>query len=333
MPYKNFQMKVMHTLHANPQMRFFLTFPMELLLHPVDIFHATFTVPFLPNRLRPKIVLTVPEIPWFTDPESFPGSSIFSAQMRLAVRYSISKANRIMTQTHFMKKQLTSYFDLSERKIEVIPWGVDEAYFERLSEARIKTVTNRLSITRPYILCVGDLHPRKNQIALIRAYTKLREQHNIPHYLVLVGRPLYKAHEVYASADSTSSRNRIKLPGYVDSEDLRALYQGASLFVFPSLHEGFGLPVHEAMASGIPVVTSTRDALPEVAGDAALLVDPLDIESIASSVLRVIEDISLRNRLTEKGLAQARRFSWQDSGRKVVATYQQVYCEGAESAA
>lgn len=324
---QNFQPKMMRALHSFSHMRFLFTFPCELYRHPVDIFHATFTVPLLPDTTSTKIVLTLPEIPWFTDPDNFPASRFVSAQLRLTTRYSMAKADRIVTLTEFMKRQIVSYFNIAQEKVEVIPWGVNEIYFDRMSSAQIESVKNRFAIDRPYILCVGDLHPRKNQVGLIRAYTRLRERYNMPHQLVLVGKPLHRAREIYACAEGSSSRSFIKLLGYVEANDLRALYQGASIFAFPSLHEGFGLPVHEAMASAVPVITSGRDALPEIAGDAALFVDPLDVDDIAATTLRLIEDTSLRGRQIEKGLAQARRFSWTESGKKVVAVYRDVFLE------
>jgi glycosyltransferase involved in cell wall biosynthesis len=333
LPNPNFHAKIMPALHANAKIRFLFTFPFELSRSPVDVFHATFTVPLLPDKMRPKIVLTVPEIPWFTDPETFPAPSLFSAQVRLATRYSISKAARIITLTQFMKRRIVCHFQVPDENVEVIPWGVDEAYFRRVDRNYIEKVQRRFSITRPYVLCVGDLHLRKNQTALIRAFTQLRERHNIPYELVLAGKPHYRAELIYAAAAASSAATRIKLTGYVDPEELRALYQGASIFAFPSLHEGFGLPVHEAMASAVPVIASDRDALPEVAGDAALFVDPLDIDGIASAILRLIDDASLRERLVETGMEQARRFSWRETGRKVIATYRKVFPEGSGAAA
>ena len=333
LPNPKFQMKMMRTLHANPQLRFLFTFPRELRRHPVDIFHAIFTVPLLSHTVKPKIVLTIPEIPWFTDPDSFPGSGLFSAQVRLTTRYSVAKADCIVTLTEFMKRQIVSHFSIPEQKVKVIPWGVDEQYFEHRGEEQIEAVKGKFSIRRPYLLSVGDLHPRKNQIALVRSYTKLRERYNIPFELVLVGKPFFKAKQISDCVQDSSARTSIKLLGYVEARDLPALYQGAAMFVFPSLHEGFGLPIHEAMASGIPVITSNRDTLPEVAGEAALYIDPLDEDDIVRTILRLLEDTTLREQLIKKGVQQARRFSWRETAEKTVEVYRELQRDHRECAA
>lgn len=324
---KNFELKTMGGLHASSHIRFLVTFPFELMAHPVDIFHAIFTVPFLPYRTETKFVLTLPEIPWFTHPEDFPASSLFSSQVRLTTRYSIRKTDRVITLTHLMKDRIVDYFDIPEGKVHVIPWGVDERFCAPAGEEQTEKIRTKLDLKRPYILCVGDLHPRKNQANLIRAYTILREKYNIPFNLVLAGREIYKVDEIYNLAQSSSSRHSIIFTGYITFDELRALYQCASIFVFPSLHEGFGLPVHEAMASGVPVVSSDRDALPEVAGDAALFVDPLDADSIAAAILRVIEDTKLREEMIARGHRQVQQFSWKESARKLLALYRDVYAE------
>jgi len=168
---------------------------------------------------------------------------------------------------------------------------------------------------------VGDLHPRKNLGRLIEAFNWLKEARKIPFQLVLVGKEHWKAKEIQYKAVSCSAHDSILFTGYVPLDELRALYQGATLFAFPSLDEGFGLPVHEAMASRLPVVVSNRGALPEVAGDAALIVDPLSIEDIGSAILKVLEDVRLREELIEKGIKQIQGFSWDESCRKLLKVY------------
>ncbi len=328
---RNFHLKTMRGLHANSHMRFLFTFALELLRYPVDVYHAIFTVPFLPYRTGAKIVLTLPEIPWSTPPDDSPTSTFFSSQVQLTTRYSIGKADRVISLTDFMKKRIVSYFGVPEKKVDVIPWGVDERFFTPADGDTIYNVKEKLSIKRPYVLCVGDLHPRNNQATLIKAYRYLRERYNIPLQLVLIGRPLYKAKDIYDLAASCPTKDSIIFSDRLEFEELRALYQAASVFVFPSLHEGFGLSVHEAMASGLPVITSARESLPEVVGDAALFVDPLDPESIGQTVLKVLETPTLREALVKRGFEQVKRFSWKDSARKLLALYSEVYSEPREA--
>lgn len=326
-PQDNFSLKRMPSLHANSQMRFLFTFPVELFRNPVDIFHSIWTVPFIPYRTPTKIVLTLIEISWFVNPDNLPVSPLFLAQVRMTTRYSIWRANRIISPTNFVRDQMVDYLNLPEEKIEVIPFGVNENFLKPCSTEAAEKTKSKFGINAPYILSVGDLHPRKNQSRLIEAFNWLKETRNIPHQLVLVGKELYQAEEICGRASASSARDSIILTGYVTFDELRALYQGASVFAFPSLDEGFGLPVHEAMASRLPVVTSNRGALPEVAGNAAILVDPLDIEDIGSAILRIIDSPSLKEELVCRGLEQIKAFSWKDSCKKVLKLYNEIYSE------
>ena len=324
----DFCLKHMSPLHANSHLRFMFTFPMELLRNPVDIFHALYTVPFLPFKTSMRIILTLVEFSWFINPADFPASRLFMAQVRMTTRYSIWRADRIISPTIFMKEQMMNCLDLPAEKIEVIPWGVNEDFLIPCSEEEIKNTKQKFGITGPYIFSVGDLHPRKNLSRLIGAFDWLKDTRRIPHQLVLAGKALYKAEEIYRRASSSSAGDSIIFTGYVTFEELRALYQGASVFAFPSLDEGFGLPVHEAMASRLPVIASNRGTLPEVAGDAALFVDPLNIEDIGSAIFRVIDSSTLREELIQKGLEQIKIFSWKDSCKKIMHIYNELFTEG-----
>lgn len=315
----NFRLKRMPSLHANSHLRFLLTFPLELCRNPVDVFHAIYTVPL---RTSARVVLSMVEISWFTNPEEFPASRLFLSQVRLMTRHSIRRANHIITPTKYGRDQILEYFNLPEKKVEVIPFGFNESFLEPCDPEEIERIKRKHGITGNYILAVGDLHPRKNLVRLIEAFDWLKETKRIPHQLVLVGKELWRADEIHRKASSCSARESIVFSGYIPLEELRALYQGAILFAFPSLDEGFGLPVHEAMASRLPVIVSHRGALPEVAGDAALVVDPLSIEEIGHAIFRVLDSPTLREELIAKGLKQIRQFSWEDSCGKLLRLYQ-----------
>ena len=317
----NFRLKRMPFYHANSHIRFLLTFPLELFLNPVDIFHAVYTVPL---RTSGRVVLSLVEFSWLINPEEFPSSRLFTSQIRLMTRHSIRRADRIITPTQFGRNQLLKYFDLPQEKVDVIPFGFNESFLELRDPAEIDRVKKKHSITGDYLLSVGDLHPRKNLKRLIQAFNWLKETYKIPHKLVLVGKELWQAGEIYQAASSCSSRDSIIFTGYVSLEELRALYQGATLFAFPSLYEGFGLPVHEAMASCLPVVVSNRGALPEVVGDAALIVDPLNVEEIGSAMFRVLDSQTTREDLIKNGLKQIKGFSWGQSCRKLLSLYRDL---------
>lgn len=317
----NFHLKRMSSLHSNAHLRFFLTFPLELYRNPVDIFHAIYTAPV---KTSARIVLSLVEFGWFTNPEDFPAHRFFMFERRLSTLYSIRRADRIITPTRLCRDQLLEYFNLPKGMVEVVPFGFNESFLERCDPEEIDRIKRKHGITGDYILSVGDLHPRKNVTRLIDAFIWLKETRRIPHQLVLVGKELWKAEGIFLQASSGSARDSIVFTGYVTLEELRALYQGATLFAFPSLDEGFGLPVHEAMASRLPVMVSDRGALPEVAGEAALVVDPLNMEEIGHAVFRVLESPTLREELIRKGLEQIKGFSWEASCRKILHLYRDL---------
>jgi glycosyltransferase involved in cell wall biosynthesis len=325
---RNFHLKLMPLLHSNAQLRFLFTFPIELLRNPVDVFHALYTVPFLPFRTSTRIVLSLVEFSWFINPDDFPASRLFMAQVRMTTRYSIHRADRIITPTNYMKNQMLNHFHMPPEKIEVIPWGVNEDFFVRCNVNEIMNVKQKFGIDGEYIFYVGDIHPRKNLHRLIDAFSWLKETKGVPHRLVLAGKSLYRASDIYQRASSSKAAESIIFTGYLSFDELRALYQGASVFAFPSLDEGFGLPVHEAMASCVPVVTSTRGTLPEVAGNAALFVDPLDIEDIGTALFKLLDSPELSAEMIRRGNAQVRMYSWRESCRKILRIYKELASEG-----
>jgi glycosyltransferase involved in cell wall biosynthesis len=174
-----------------------------------------------------------------------------------------------------------------------------------------------LGIGGPFILSVCTLDPRKNLDGLLRAFARLVAEHRVPHQLVLVGRPGWKDQALRALTAALYVADRVVFTGYVSDEQLVQLYNQADLFVYPSKYEGFGLPVLEAMACGVPVVTADRSALREVAGDAASLVDPDSDSALAAGMLRVLTDAMFRQDLVARGLARSREFSWDRMTRKI----------------
>jgi glycosyltransferase involved in cell wall biosynthesis len=317
----NFQFKRMSFLHASSYFRFFLTFPLELCRNPVDVFHAIYTVPLMTPA---RVILSLIEFSWFTNPDEFPASKFFQSQLRLMTKLSIQRADRIITPTRLGRNQLLTYFDLPEEKVAVVPFGINERFREPCSPEEIDRVKQKHSVTQDYVLSVGNLHPRKNLVRLIDAFNLLKETRRIPQQLVIVGNESWRTEEIYKKASSCSARHSIIFTGYVPFKELRALYQGATLFVLPSLDEGFGLPVHEAMACQVPTIVSNRGALPEVAGDAALIVDPKSIEEIGDAILRVLDSSTLQERLIQKGLEQIEKFSWEESCWKILHLYQDL---------
>ncbi|MGC9333247.1 MAG: glycosyltransferase family 4 protein [Anaerolineae bacterium] len=208
--------------------------------------------------------------------------------------------------------------------------GRDESLAPVHDPLRLQAVQTRYGFRAPYVLYLGTLHPRKNLVRLVQAFAHLVSQSSDTTYplaelqLVLAGQKGWLYDEVFAEVRRCGLEGRVVLTGYVADGDLAALLSGAEALAFPSLYEGFGLPVLEAMACGVPVVCSSTSSLPEVAGDAALLVDPLDVEAIASALLRVVTDGDLRRELVGRGLVRARRFSWRRCAQEAMAALEQA---------
>lgn len=219
------------------------------------------------------------------------------------------RVRRILTVSEFSRQRLIDYLQVDPSKVIAIPNGVDERFHPAAAEA-VPGMRARLGLPERYMLFVGSLDPRKNLLGLLRAWDQISARLDCP--LVICG----ASSHVFRDAGIDRLPECVVLSGYVPDEDLPALYAGASLFVYPSLYEGFGLPVIEAMACGTPVVCSSTTSLGEVAGTAACLVDPADDESIADGILRVAEDEGLQQELRGRGLQRAAEFRWDRTARE-----------------
>jgi len=236
---------------------------------------------------------------------------------RVFRRASARKALRIITLSESSAREIVRYMGVPAEKIEVVHLGVNPHRFG------IGTPPAAPPVDYPYILWVGQSFPRKNLLRLIEAYSKLRLESDLPHKLLLLGVQQW-GHGEALDAIRRGLPDQIVLGGWVADEELPAYYRHASVFVCPSLHEGFGLTVLEAMASGAPVIASNRAALPEIVGDAGLLVDPFSVEAIRDALLRVLVDPVLRNELVARGLRRAASFAWVETARRTRALYEQV---------
>ena len=247
--------------------------------------------------------------------------------MKLTVRRTAKKASRIATVSEYSRQDLLNIYKLPPEKVVVTYNGVESHFTPRPDlPNESQEIRSRYGISRDFLLAVGSLQPRKNLIRLIRAYAKLRgERADFAPQLVIVGRRLWLTHEIFDEVKRSRWAGDVILTGYVADEDLPALYRAARAFVYPSLFEGFGLPPLEAMACGTPVVTSGVSSLPEITGDAALLIDPNNEQSLASAMVEIVSDDLLRAELREKGIARAKRFTWRDAAEKTLRLYQEAY--------
>jgi glycosyltransferase involved in cell wall biosynthesis len=243
----------------------------------------------------------------------------------------IRRLSRIITPSEHSKRDVVAHARVSPERITVIPNAVDHARFRPADPASAReAVRARLGVRPPYVLYVSRIEdPGKNHVRLIRAYARLRRAGTLQHRLVLAGSDWSGAERVHAEAARSGCGDDIVFTGFVPGADLPALYQGADALAFPSLYEGFGIPVLEAMACGVPVACSDVSSLPELAGDAALLFHPADEDALASSLERLLLDAELRARLRARGLARASLFTWEESARRTLDVLRDAAAEGA----
>jgi glycosyltransferase involved in cell wall biosynthesis len=303
-----------------------LPIPVELVTGRLDVFYSPdFTLP--PTRPATHTLLTIHDLSFVRHPDAFVPA--LRRYLERVVPRSIKQADVVLADSAHTRSDLMTLFGTPSSKIEVITPGVDARFrpqpgstaaaeSPQASPPLTERLRQRYGIEDlPYVLSVGTLQPRKNYVRLIRAFAETRScrgPDGSPTQLLIVGGHGWLYEDVLAEADK---HDRVRLLGFADDEDLPALYRGASLFAFPSLYEGFGLPVLEAMACGVPVVCSNTSSLPEVAGDAALLVDPLDVEGLSAALDRALKDRELRRRMVDRGLTQAAHFTWERSARQL----------------
>ena len=224
----------------------------------------------------------------------------------LSTRYHVHAASHILADSQATRNDLVREYNADPTRITVVYPGVDETLKRVDDPVTIAAVRKKYGIHSEYVLYVGTLHPRKNLVRLIEAFSLLKSEVK----LVIAGQKGWLYNRIFTRVRELGLEQRVIFPGYVADVDLPALLSGARVFVFPSLYEGFGFPVLEAMACGVPVLCSNASSLPEVAGDAALLVDPLDVKAWGVALERALTDENLRSELISQGYAQVRRFSW-----------------------
>ena len=230
-----------------------------------------------------------------------------------------NRADRIVTTTEFSRGEITRILGVPTEKIVVVPHGVRTEFAKRESATRISELRTRYGIGPRYILSLNDIHPRKNLEGLAEAFGRLKARTGLPHRLVIAGQSLWRYPEFHRRVEASEFADDIRVIGYVPSEDLLALYQGADLFVYPSFYEGWGLQVHEAMIAGVPVTVASNTAMPEIAGEAADTFDPYDADDMSRSMERVLTDPVLRGKLVADGLERVKQYSWRKAAEATLA--------------
>lgn len=294
------------------------TLPIELLSRPVDLLHAQgWAPPWTPC----PVVLTVHDLSWETEPTVYP--ALLRWRLRWLVWANVRRARRIIASSHQTALDLQGFYGCPAEKIRVIPCAVDPAWQPVDDPARRAAAQRRYGINGPYLLYVGGIEPRKGVDRLIRAYAALRRRHDQLPQLVIAGTPQRRSESILALPAALGIEHEVIFTGPVATDDLAPLYSGAELFAFLGLYEGFGLPPIEAMACGTPVVAADRAALPEVVGEAGLLVDPGDEGAIVTALERLLAEPALRSQLRQAGRRRAQQFQPGPLAQRVVAVYEE----------
>ena len=315
----NFSVRL--TLPHTPLVRIPLTLSAELRRNPVDVLHVQFTAPpFAPC----PVAVSIHDLSFEHLPLTFKRRS--RMQLRLTVRQSARKAARILTLSESVRQDIIDTYGIAPERVTTIPIAAP-AHFRPVTDGgEIQRVRLTYKIAGDYILSVGSIQPRKNLTRLVAAYARLRRERaegKLPK-LVIVGKQAWLYDETLRAIEESGIGDLTVLTGYVPDADLPALYSGAVCFVYPSYFEGFGLPPLEAMQCGAPVIAGNRTSLPEVVGEAGLLVDPFDEVAIAAAIACLIDDSDLRAELRVKGLKRARKFDWHETARRTLSVYRQI---------
>jgi glycosyltransferase involved in cell wall biosynthesis len=269
----------------------------------------------------PQIV-TIPDMQYKRYPEDLTFMSRIATD--ILVRMAVRRCRNVIAISEFSRQEILKFTRTREDSVYAVHLAADLAFARFIpDDIKRKKLGNLLSSEKPYILCIANTYPHKNVHALIYAFSRIMDK--IPHQLVLIGKPRLGEPEVQKSLLSISDKSRVKRILRVDYEDLFALYQGADLFVFPSLYEGFGLPVLEAMMSGIPVVTTRCGSIPEVGGENVCYFDPADLSDLSEKILEVLSwSDNYRTAWTEKARKRALQFSWNKTASDTVECFKKA---------
>lgn len=297
-----------------------LPLPVQRFTGPLDLFHSPdFVLPPVSGRI--PTILTVHDLSFIHYPETFPPKLV--DYLNRVVPWSVNRAGHILADSESTRRDLQSFWGVDAERITVLYSGVNER-FRPVSDATVlDAVCARYGLPRPFVLAVGTVQPRKNYEMLVRAFRPVADHH--PHSLVIVGGKGWLDEGLPVEIERQGLRERVRLAGFVDDADLPALYSAADLLAFPSLYEGFGLPLLEAMACGTPVLSSDASSLPEVAGGgSALLLSPHDESAWSSAMIALLDDSAARQRLSAAGFKRSAQFSWAAAARQLASMYRKM---------
>lgn len=289
----------------------------------LDLIHSTSPMSRIPSGYRGKTVVTIHDMAPYKVPEVFP--RLYRAKVRTVTSLMAGKAGKIIAVSESVKNDLKNILHIPEEKIRVIYSGFDRRILENPEISRENFLKKyKLRPEEKYILFLGTLEPVKNLTRLLEAFRIFKNQNRKNHKLMIAGKRGWLATEYKQMIRDWGLENEVIFTGYVAGDDLAPLFRNAEFFVMPSLYEGFGTTVLEALATGTPSIVSRVSSLPEVAGDAAVFVNPMDVNEIARAMTRLSEDENLKKELKEKGKIQAEKFNWEKCAEETLALYEKL---------
>ncbi len=293
-----------------------LWLPLALGREGADVLHSLAYVQ--PLACPTRSVVTVHDLSFLLYPGNFNRAN--RLYLRAFSRLSAARADRVIAVSANTKRDVVRLLGVEAAKVAVVHHGIEECFRPFADRAAVEAFRRRRGLPERFVLFVGTIEPRKNLETLVEAFARLRRA-GLPHKLVVAGAKGWQWQPVFAAVERLGLEGEVAFPGYVPYDEQPLWYNSADLFVYPSLYEGFGFPPLEAMACGTPVIASRTSALPEVVGEAGLLVDPLDAEALAEALRRALSDRDLSQQLSERGLARARGFTWREAARRTAAVY------------
>lgn len=286
-----------------------------------DVYHGVLNV--VPLLCPVPSVVTIHDLSPFLFPATF--RRVNRVYTRWAIRVAARRATRILAVSEATKRDIVRWLLVPPERV-VVTHNACDPDFQPPDPQRLEAFRRRTGLPERFILFVGTLEPRKNLPTLLDAYARIAAATDAP--LVIGGSKGWLYDAIFARVEALGLGDRVRFTGYLSDADLPLWYAAATVFVLPSLYEGFGIPLLEAMATGTPVVASSSSSLPEIVGDAGLIVPPTDAEALGAALLRLLGDAELRAELRERGFRQASRFSWEETARRTLAVYQDAARSG-----
>ncbi|MBE9216257.1 glycosyltransferase family 4 protein [Plectonema cf. radiosum LEGE 06105] len=307
-----------------------LTLPKQAIKDGVDILHCTAnTAPAFLNK-NIKLIVTVHDVMYLKKRSLLAESKVMYQRLgriyrSVVVSNTIKNASKVISVSNYSKQDILHHFpNLKKNSIETTYEAADSAFRLLETNTALETVKNNFGLDKNYLLTLGGTDPRKNTKLVIQAFANLKNQKKIDEKLIIVGIPNPNKSQFYELVYSLNLENEVLFTGFVTQEELICLYNSASIFLYPSLYEGFGIPPLEAMACGTSVITSNTTSIPEVVGDAALQINPTNQEELEAAVYKLLFDHALKNDFIQRGLTRSKQFSWRRMAEETLAIYQSI---------